>query len=101
MTLIICFLLEDDELILSAPPPNPSPGVMMLKLPHLKKRGSSGEPGIKERLWLHVHWPKGRATQLVSSCFRYRGGLICGGVGVGGRSVGVSALCLWSSSVAS
>lgn len=52
-------------------PFHPSAGVMTLKLPHLKKRGSSGEPGVKERLWLHVHWPKGRATQLVSSSFRY------------------------------
>ncbi|XP_049896526.1 gem-associated protein 5 isoform X2 [Epinephelus moara] len=44
-------------------------GVMTLKLPYLKKRGSAVDPGVKERLWLHVHWPKGRPTQLVSSCF--------------------------------
>lgn len=44
---------------------------MTLKLPHLKKRGSGCDPSFKERLWLHVHWPKGRPTQLVSSCFRY------------------------------
>ncbi|XP_029956587.1 gem-associated protein 5 isoform X2 [Salarias fasciatus] len=44
-------------------------GVMTLKLPYLKRRGSAVDPGVKERLWLHVHWPKGRATQLVSSCF--------------------------------
>ncbi|KAK2828028.1 hypothetical protein Q5P01_019062 [Channa striata] len=43
--------------------------VMTLKLPFLKKRGSAVDPGVKERLWLNVHWPKGRATQLVSSCF--------------------------------
>uniref|UniRef100_A0A3B4XQ96 Gem nuclear organelle associated protein 5 n=1 Tax=Seriola lalandi dorsalis TaxID=1841481 RepID=A0A3B4XQ96_SERLL len=44
-------------------------GVMTLKLPYLKKRGSAVDPGVKERLWLSVHWPKGRPTQLVSSCF--------------------------------
>ncbi|XP_059207234.1 gem-associated protein 5 isoform X2 [Centropristis striata] len=44
-------------------------GVMTLKLPYLKKRGSAVDPGVKERLWLHVHWPKRRPTQLVSSCF--------------------------------
>uniref|UniRef100_A0A8C9WXC8 Gem nuclear organelle associated protein 5 n=1 Tax=Sander lucioperca TaxID=283035 RepID=A0A8C9WXC8_SANLU len=43
--------------------------VMTLKLPYLKKRGSAVDPGVKERLWLHVHWPKGQPTQLVSSCF--------------------------------
>ncbi|XP_026183868.1 gem-associated protein 5 isoform X2 [Mastacembelus armatus] len=43
--------------------------VMTLKLPYLKKRGSVVDPGIKERLWLSVLWPKGRPTQLVSSCF--------------------------------
>ncbi|XP_029304088.1 gem-associated protein 5 [Cottoperca gobio] len=43
--------------------------VTTLKLPYLKKRGSAVDPGVKERLWLHVHWPKGRPTQLVSSCF--------------------------------
>uniref|UniRef100_A0A3Q3WYD6 Uncharacterized protein n=1 Tax=Mola mola TaxID=94237 RepID=A0A3Q3WYD6_MOLML len=43
--------------------------VMTLKLPYLKKRGSGVDPGVKERLWLHVHWLKGRPTQLVSSCF--------------------------------
>ncbi|KAK2882258.1 gem-associated protein 5 [Channa argus] len=43
--------------------------VMTLKLPFLKKRGSAVDPGFKERLWLNVHWPKGRTTQLVSSCF--------------------------------
>ncbi|KAM3869078.1 gem-associated protein 5 [Diretmus argenteus] len=44
-------------------------GVMTLKLPYLKKRGAGADPGVKERLWLSVHWPKGRPTQLVSSCF--------------------------------
>ncbi|XP_047462986.1 gem-associated protein 5 [Mugil cephalus] len=44
-------------------------GVMTMKLPYLKKRGSAVDPGVKERLWLSVLWPKGRATQLVSSCF--------------------------------
>ncbi|CAF97287.1 unnamed protein product, partial [Tetraodon nigroviridis] len=50
------FLPEHNELILSAV--HPSAGVMTLKLPHLKRRGSSSEPGMKERLWLHVHWPE-------------------------------------------
>ncbi|XP_023145960.2 gem-associated protein 5 isoform X2 [Amphiprion ocellaris] len=44
-------------------------GVTTLKLPYLKRRGSVVDPGVKERLWLNVHWPKGRVTQLVSSCF--------------------------------
>ncbi|KAM4620896.1 gem-associated protein 5 [Polymixia lowei] len=44
-------------------------GVMTLKLPFLKKRGPGVNPGVKERLWLSVHWPKGRPTQIVSSCF--------------------------------
>ncbi|XP_015254322.1 PREDICTED: gem-associated protein 5 [Cyprinodon variegatus] len=44
-------------------------GVMTLKLPFLKRRGSAVDPGVKERIWLNVHWPKGRAMQLVSSCF--------------------------------
>ncbi|KAM6907183.1 gem-associated protein 5 [Xenentodon cancila] len=44
-------------------------GVMTLKLPYLKRRGSAVDPGVKERIWLNVHWPEGRATQLVSSCF--------------------------------
>ncbi|XP_040005893.1 gem-associated protein 5 [Xiphias gladius] len=44
-------------------------GVMTLKLPYLKKRGSAVDPGVRERLWLNVHWPRGRPTQLVSSCF--------------------------------
>ncbi|KAA8586502.1 hypothetical protein FQN60_000338 [Etheostoma spectabile] len=43
--------------------------VMTLKLPYLKKRGHAVDPGVKERLWLHVHWPRERPTQLVSSCF--------------------------------
>ncbi|KAF7655287.1 hypothetical protein LDENG_00058260 [Lucifuga dentata] len=44
-------------------------GVMTLKLPYLKKRGSAVDSGVKERLWLNVLWPKGKPTQLVSSCF--------------------------------
>lgn len=43
-----------------------------LKLPYLKRRGSAVDPTLKERLWLNVHWPKARPTQLVSSCFRFR-----------------------------
>ncbi|XP_061659471.1 gem-associated protein 5 [Syngnathoides biaculeatus] len=44
-------------------------GVSTLKLPYLKRRGSAVDPTLKERLWLNVHWPKGRPAQLVSSCF--------------------------------
>ncbi|AWO99551.1 putative gem-associated protein 5 [Scophthalmus maximus] len=44
-------------------------GVMTLKMPFLKRRGSAVDPGVKERIWLNVLWPKGRPTQLVSSCF--------------------------------
>ncbi|KAL7844635.1 hypothetical protein SRHO_G00231740 [Serrasalmus rhombeus] len=44
-------------------------GVMTLKLPFLKRRGAGVDPGVKERLWLTVHWPKGRPSQIVSSCF--------------------------------
>nr|XP_061818666.1 gem-associated protein 5-like [Nerophis lumbriciformis] len=44
-------------------------GVSTMKLPYLKRRGSAVDPTLKERLWLNVHWPKGRPTQLVSSCF--------------------------------
>ncbi|XP_072517898.1 gem-associated protein 5 [Salminus brasiliensis] len=44
-------------------------GVMTLKLPFLKRRGAGMDPGVKERLWLTVHWPKGRPSQVVSSCF--------------------------------
>lgn len=51
---------------------SPRAGVTTMKLPYLKKRGSAVDPGVKERLWLNVHWPKGRPTQLVSSCFRYK-----------------------------
>lgn len=43
---------------------------MTLKLPFLKRRSSAVDPGVKERLWLSVHWPPGRPTELVSSCFR-------------------------------
>ncbi|XP_051902291.1 gem-associated protein 5 [Hippocampus zosterae] len=44
-------------------------GVTTLKLPYLKRRGSAVDPTLKERLWLNVHWPKSRPTQLVSTCF--------------------------------
>ncbi|KAA0720372.1 Gem-associated protein 5 [Triplophysa tibetana] len=44
-------------------------GVMTLKLPFLKRRGAGVDPTVKERLWLTVHWPKGRSSQIVSSCF--------------------------------
>ncbi|KAF5892297.1 gem-associated protein 5 isoform X2 [Clarias magur] len=44
-------------------------GVMTLKLPFLKRRGVGVDPGVKERLWLTVHWPKGSPSQVVSSCF--------------------------------
>ncbi|XP_067900168.1 gem-associated protein 5 [Heterodontus francisci] len=43
-------------------------GVMTLKLPSLKRRGGT-DMGIKERIWLTVHWPRTRPTQLVSSSF--------------------------------
>uniref|UniRef100_A0AAY4EDR0 Anaphase-promoting complex subunit 4 WD40 domain-containing protein n=1 Tax=Denticeps clupeoides TaxID=299321 RepID=A0AAY4EDR0_9TELE len=46
-----------------------SKGVMTLKLPFLKRRGAAVDPGIKERIWLTVHWPKGRPSHVVSSCF--------------------------------
>uniref|UniRef100_A0A6Q2YA73 Anaphase-promoting complex subunit 4 WD40 domain-containing protein n=1 Tax=Esox lucius TaxID=8010 RepID=A0A6Q2YA73_ESOLU len=44
-------------------------GVMTMKLPFLKRRGIGVDPAVKERLWLSVHWPKGKPTQVVSSCF--------------------------------
>ncbi|XP_026855963.2 gem-associated protein 5 isoform X3 [Electrophorus electricus] len=44
-------------------------GVMTLKLPFLKRRGAGVDPGVKERLWLTVHWPNGRPSQIISSCF--------------------------------
>ncbi|XP_076836153.1 gem-associated protein 5 isoform X2 [Brachyhypopomus gauderio] len=44
-------------------------GVMTLKLPFLKRRGAGADPGVKERLWLTVHWPNGRPSQVISSCF--------------------------------
>lgn len=44
-------------------------GVMTLKLPFLKRRGAGVDPTVKERLWLTVHWPKERPSQIVSSCF--------------------------------
>ncbi|XP_051023368.1 gem-associated protein 5 isoform X2 [Acomys russatus] len=44
-------------------------GVMVLKLPFLKRRGGGVDPTVKERLWLTLHWPENQPTQLVSSCF--------------------------------
>nr|XP_033783003.1 gem-associated protein 5 [Geotrypetes seraphini] len=44
-------------------------GVMTLKLPFLKRRGGGVDPAVKERIWLTVHWPQGRPTQITSSCF--------------------------------
>ncbi|KAJ7997067.1 hypothetical protein DPEC_G00225080 [Dallia pectoralis] len=44
-------------------------GLMTMKLPFLKRRGTGVDPAVKERLWLTVHWPKGKPTQVVSSCF--------------------------------
>uniref|UniRef100_A0A8C5KVW7 Gem nuclear organelle associated protein 5 n=1 Tax=Jaculus jaculus TaxID=51337 RepID=A0A8C5KVW7_JACJA len=44
-------------------------GVMVLKLPFLKRRGGGVDPTVKERLWLTLYWPKNQPTQLVSSCF--------------------------------
>ncbi|XP_032885648.1 gem-associated protein 5 isoform X2 [Amblyraja radiata] len=43
-------------------------GVVTLKLPQMKRRGAA-DVGIKERIWLAVHWPRDRPTQLVSSSF--------------------------------
>ncbi|KAG8438880.1 hypothetical protein GDO86_005173 [Hymenochirus boettgeri] len=44
-------------------------GVTTLKMPYLKRRGGGVDSGVKERLWLTVHWPQGRPTQILSSCF--------------------------------
>ncbi|XP_053319123.1 gem-associated protein 5 [Spea bombifrons] len=44
-------------------------GVMTLKMPYLKRRGGGVDPAVKERLWLTVLWPRGRPTQILSSCF--------------------------------
>ncbi|XP_075458280.1 gem-associated protein 5 isoform X2 [Ascaphus truei] len=44
-------------------------GVMTMKLPFLKRRGGGVDPAVKERLWLTLHWPQGRPTQILSSCF--------------------------------
>ncbi|NXC00072.1 GEMI5 protein, partial [Orthonyx spaldingii] len=43
--------------------------VMTLKLPPTKRRGGAVDLAVKERIWLTVHWPPGRATELVSSGF--------------------------------
>uniref|UniRef100_A0A8C9WTS1 Gem nuclear organelle associated protein 5 n=1 Tax=Scleropages formosus TaxID=113540 RepID=A0A8C9WTS1_SCLFO len=44
-------------------------GVMTLKLPNLKRRSTGMDPSLKEKLWLTVHWPKGRPSHVLSSCF--------------------------------
>lgn len=44
-------------------------GVMTLKLPPTKRRGGAIDPAVKERIWLTVHWPSGRSTEIVSSSF--------------------------------
>ncbi|KAJ3589510.1 hypothetical protein NHX12_010355 [Muraenolepis orangiensis] len=47
-------------------------GVTTLKLPSLKKRGGGpggGAGGVKDRLWLSVHWPDDSPSQLLSTCF--------------------------------
>ncbi|XP_060692934.1 gem-associated protein 5 [Hemiscyllium ocellatum] len=44
-------------------------GVITLKLPSLKRRGGGTDAGIKERIWLTVHWSRSCPTQLFSSCF--------------------------------
>ncbi|NXL84581.1 GEMI5 protein, partial [Alectura lathami] len=43
--------------------------VMTLKLPPTKRRGGAVDPAVKERIWLTVHWPCGRSTEIVSSSF--------------------------------
>ncbi|NWI44255.1 GEMI5 protein, partial [Picathartes gymnocephalus] len=43
--------------------------VMTLKLPPTKRRGGAVDPAVKERIWLTVHWPAGRPTELLSSGF--------------------------------
>uniref|UniRef100_A0A8C9FAE2 Gem nuclear organelle associated protein 5 n=1 Tax=Pavo cristatus TaxID=9049 RepID=A0A8C9FAE2_PAVCR len=43
--------------------------VMTLKLPPTKRRGGAVDPAVKERIWLTVHWPCGRPTEIVSSSF--------------------------------
>ncbi|XP_069754122.1 gem-associated protein 5 [Narcine bancroftii] len=43
-------------------------GLVTLRLPQMKRRGTV-DMGAKERIWLTVHWPRNRPTQLVSSSF--------------------------------
>ncbi|NXM62282.1 GEMI5 protein, partial [Illadopsis cleaveri] len=43
--------------------------VMTLKLPPTKRRGGAVDPAVKERIWLTVLWPAGRASEIVSSAF--------------------------------
>uniref|UniRef100_A0A8C5M8N3 Gem nuclear organelle associated protein 5 n=1 Tax=Leptobrachium leishanense TaxID=445787 RepID=A0A8C5M8N3_9ANUR len=43
--------------------------IMTLKMPHLKRRGGGLDPAVKDRLWATLHWPHGRPTQILCSCF--------------------------------
>ncbi|XP_014731488.1 PREDICTED: gem-associated protein 5 isoform X1 [Sturnus vulgaris] len=43
--------------------------VVTLKLPPTKRRGGAVDPAVKERIWLTVHWPAGRPSDIVSSGF--------------------------------
>ncbi|NWW82256.1 GEMI5 protein, partial [Climacteris rufus] len=43
--------------------------VLTLKLPPTKRRGGAVDPAVKERIWLTVHWPAARPTEIVSSGF--------------------------------
>ncbi|KAM9373511.1 gem-associated protein 5 [Phaethornis superciliosus] len=43
--------------------------IMTLKLPPTKRRGGAVDPTVKERIWLTLHWPSGRSTEIVSSSF--------------------------------
>uniref|UniRef100_A0A8C0UFD6 Gem nuclear organelle associated protein 5 n=1 Tax=Cyanistes caeruleus TaxID=156563 RepID=A0A8C0UFD6_CYACU len=43
--------------------------VMTLRLPPTKRRGGAVDPAVKERIWLTVHWPAARPTEIVSSGF--------------------------------
>uniref|UniRef100_A0A8C5CGQ9 Gem nuclear organelle associated protein 5 n=1 Tax=Gadus morhua TaxID=8049 RepID=A0A8C5CGQ9_GADMO len=63
-------------------------GITTLKLPYLKKRGGGvggggGAGGGKDRLWLSVHWPDDRPSQLLSSCFS--GELVLWDLGASGK----------------
>ncbi|NXU55063.1 GEMI5 protein, partial [Turnix velox] len=43
--------------------------VITVKLPPTKRRGGAVDPAVKERIWLTLHWPSGRPTEIVSSSF--------------------------------